>query len=117
MRLSWAAARRGPHNKACSRTGLSHHWTTWLSVTSWSKAHVRHQAPRVHHAARRRGGGAAICNEGYSCSACLLRSKRRKLLSANGRRRAQKILKVVMRITVQDKTDEGGKPRFNVVIA
>src|SRR5260370_12818789 len=36
MKLSWAAARRGPHNKACSRTGLSHHWTTWLSVTSWT---------------------------------------------------------------------------------
>jgi hypothetical protein len=25
--------------------------------------------------------------------------------------------KVVMRVTVQDETDEGGKPRINVVIA
>ena len=25
--------------------------------------------------------------------------------------------KVVIRVTVQDETDEGGKPRFNVVIA
>jgi hypothetical protein len=56
-------------------------------------AHARLKATPVSHAARRRGACMATCHEGYSCGACSLRSKRRKLLSANGRRRAQKILK------------------------
>jgi hypothetical protein len=51
------------------------------------------KAINVYGAARRRGGCMATCHEGYSCGACSLRSKRWKLLSANGRRRAQKILK------------------------
>jgi hypothetical protein len=54
---------------------------------------IVYRAARVHHTARRRGGRVATCHEGYSCSVCLLRTKRRKLLSANGRRRAQKILR------------------------
>src|SRR5262245_60694499 len=61
--------------------------------------------------------GLAASHGGYSCIASLLRWKRRKLLSANGRRRAQKNPKVVLRVDVQDETDESGKPRVSVVIA
>src|SRR6266568_6092531 len=83
----------GPAGAERAADRLHESISCWWSLRGGRKAHVRHEKARVHHAARRRGCGVAACHGGYSCSACLLRSKRRKLLSANGRRRAQKILR------------------------
>ena len=94
--MDFAAQRRLPgvhaYRELVEAGGLMSYGPSYADMHRRAASYVDRIPARFHHAARRRRG-VAICHEGYSCSACLLRSKRRKLLSANGRRRAQKILK------------------------